>query len=200
MFHSSPLKAALLVVGCVILNGCQSVEYSIKSNIPAATGTKYDEAIAKNPNDPTLYFDRGTYYSDNGNYEMCIQDYTKVIGLKADDADAYFNRGWCKAQLSQCEESIKDYTKAIELNPKDADAYNGRALCYGDVLLDRDKAIEDLTKGIEVDPKNANLYYNRALFYQELDEKEKALSDVKKFLELAPDDQDGVDLLQELEE
>ena len=69
------------------------------------------------------YFNRDVPYSDLGQYENAIDNYTKAIQLDPDYAKAYLNRGNAYDDLDQYQRAIQDYDKVIQLDPDDATAY-----------------------------------------------------------------------------
>jgi len=69
------------------------------------------------PSDAAAYNNRGNAYSDLGEYNSAIADYTTAIRLVPDYAKAYNNRRIAKenAGLPYC----SDYKKACELGAKE---------------------------------------------------------------------------------
>ena len=53
----------------------------------------FSDAIELNPNDAEAYNNRGVAYSNKGDYDRAIADYTKAIELNPDYVEAYSNRG-----------------------------------------------------------------------------------------------------------
>jgi len=82
---------------------------------------KHDQELVKK------YYNRGIAYSEKGEVERAIEDYTQAIDLNPKFADAYIKRGLAYTKNGEFERAIADYTKAIELNPDYADAYYRRS-------------------------------------------------------------------------
>ena len=85
---------------------------------------KYDEAVGSfteaiklNPNDYSLFNNRGVSYHTKGDYEKAIADYTKSIELNPYHFSAYNNRGAAYEDLGLIEQAVVDYRKAFELDP-----------------------------------------------------------------------------------
>ena len=74
-------------------------------------------------------FNRGRAYSEQGEYDRAVSEYTVAIGLNPQDADVYYNRGVAYARQGEYERAIADYTDAIRLNPKFVQAYMLRGFC-----------------------------------------------------------------------
>jgi len=82
---------------------------------------KHDQELVKK------YYNRGIAYSEKGEVERAIEDYTQAIDLNPKFADAYIKRGLAYTKKGEFDKAIADYTKAIELNPDYADAYYRRS-------------------------------------------------------------------------
>jgi tetratricopeptide (TPR) repeat protein len=112
------------------------------------------------------HLDHGRACLDTGKYDDAIADYDKAIALDPNYATAYSNRGIVYHKQSEFDRAIADFTKAIALNPKDAAAYNNRGNAYKN-KDDLDRAVADYDKAIKLNPKLALAYYNRGLAYEQ---------------------------------
>ena len=74
------------------------------------------------------YFNRGTSFHNEGQYDMAIADFEKVIGLDPEDAGAYNSRGAAYAAKDQLDLAVADYGRALKLQPDHADALFNRGL------------------------------------------------------------------------
>ena len=66
------------------------------------------------------YFNKAFDYSESGEYQLAIDNFTKCIKLKPDEsnlASAYYNRGRTYLILKNYEDAIADYTRAIRIDP-----------------------------------------------------------------------------------
>ena len=61
------------------------------------------------------YFDSGTGYLLNGEYEIAIQEFGKAIEIYPAYVQAYGTRGFTYSYMGQYQRAIEDYDKAIEL-------------------------------------------------------------------------------------
>ena len=64
---------------------------------------------------PGAYYNRGTAYSDKGEFDKAIQDFNEAIVLKPQDAEAYANRGEAWLTLSEWEKARADLSSAKEM-------------------------------------------------------------------------------------
>ena len=123
-------------------------------------------------------------------YNGAVEDYSKVIKLKATYAEAYTARGISKyislslaGTPADYKAIINDFTIAIEFNPRDSLAYLHR----GDTkefLKDYEGALKDYTKLSEVCPTNGEAFYYKANCEHKLKKKEEACNDWNKAMDL----------------
>lgn len=174
--------------------------------------TNYDKlrriskVIDKYPNKADAYIQRGFIYDSMGKYDEAISDYK--VGLKyGGDKSSYFgNMGIALNKKGELKKALSFYTKAIDLDPEDAINYANRGSCYDD-MDEYELAIDDYCKAIKLDDGCKEAYKNRSLTYRsqiviEDDEEkknelyEKMISDLKKALEIDPEDNHTRNLLR----
>ena len=73
------------------------------------------DAIALDPQNAYLYYNRGNLYVQRNDYQHAIDDYTRAIELEADLAEAWFNRGLARLHVKKQAEGVADLSKAGEL-------------------------------------------------------------------------------------
>jgi signal transduction histidine kinase len=103
------------------------------------------------------YLKRGVLYSDNGKYELALNDYNEAIKHKPDYAPAYNNRGNLYRKQQEYELALNDLNRAIVLRPDLAQPYLNR----GHIYYEKRKyglAAKDYEKVIDLDPKLAEQY------------------------------------------
>jgi tetratricopeptide (TPR) repeat protein len=145
----------------------------------------YTQAIEIDPNNASVYFDRGNAYYNLGDYNTAIDDWTQAIKINPKLAEAYYNRGVAYADLGDYNTAIDDWTQAIKIDPKNTRAYNNRGYAYYN-LGDYNTAIDDWTQAIKIDPNNANAYNNRANAYEKLGDTDKAIADYTQAIKIDP--------------
>jgi tetratricopeptide (TPR) repeat protein len=129
-----------------------------------------------------IALDRG----NNSNME--ILDISKVpnLGIKS---SLYDKRGFAYYKKGNYDGAIRDYTTAIELKPKNGELYAKRAGSYflmGEYYM----AIADYTRAIELSPENrALIHKKRGFVYERINNFDRALTDLKKAIEMGEDDQ-----------
>lgn len=88
----------------------------------------FDKAEKVGPKNVYVFFKRGLFRKDLGDFAGAIEDYDKVIKLNPNSVGAYNNRGNLRNAQGDPEGAREDYDMAIKLNPDDANAYLNKAL------------------------------------------------------------------------
>lgn len=128
------------------------------------------------------YSVRAKAFSERGELEKALQEYTRAIDLNPREWVYYTERGNVFSRMGKSEDAIADYTKSIEIHPTNEDAYINRGREFA-LAGDYENAKEDFSKAIEINPDSADAYLDRGIMYS-LSEKRKAQSDFQKAIEL----------------
>ena len=160
--------------------------------------TDFEIAIKAGTQRADVYEGAGCIYGDRGDYINALLYLNKAIQMKPTKGSAYFNRALTLSNLNRNEEAINDYSLALRYAPENAleTKTNRYMLLLGTGRFK--EAIHDLDYLISVDNTNIIFLYNRALAKQQLGDKDGALADYKKVLDLQPDDQLSKEQLQKL--
>jgi len=82
----------------------------------------------------------------------------------------------------------KFFKQALKYDPTLSAAYNGLGIVYKSLKKDKE-AIENWRKAVELDKYNLLAIYNLGVALAEINEKEEALKYLKRYLEIAPEDE-----------
>ena len=88
---------------------------------------KCNAALKKYPEEPDLYYWRGTILYSLGRKQDALKDLDKALELNSKDTTYLVMRGICRSELMDRDGAIDDFNKAIEINPKLPSAYLMRA-------------------------------------------------------------------------
>ena len=141
--------------------------------------------------DTNTYYYRGIAYLTKKDFDLAIEDFSKVVEMDPEYVGTYYYHGLAYLFKGDFDDlAIENLNKAIEQNSDHADAYYYRGAAYnfkGEVEL----AIKDYTKAIELKPDYADAYYNRGTAYFSKDEAKRAIEDYTKAIQLKPDHANG---------
>ena len=96
---------------------CLSDDVSGDEAVTACTA-----AIRRNPKDAKLYVQRGVAWSQTGDYDYAIGDFSKAIRLDPRNALAFYNLGIAREKKGELQESLVDFKRYAELRPLDPEA------------------------------------------------------------------------------
>ena len=146
-------------------------------------GYRAKEKVKADPDDAWTYYQQGSDYCNNGQFDMAISQFNKALELNPDYLLAYLNRGIAYGQRGNIEKALSDFNKSISLDPGFYLAYYNRGFTYK-LNKQIDMAVSDFNKAIELNPQFALAYYNRADSYKMQSSFGKAISDYNRTIEL----------------
>lgn len=127
----------------------------------------YTCGLELQPNDASIYADRGYAYAALGESTLALADYDQALALDELLIAAYVNRGALYTRLGNFGLAVNDLTLAITLAPDNVTALNNRAVIHA-IEQNYDLALADLDAAIQVAPQNAEIYATRAAVYSAL--------------------------------
>lgn len=151
------------------LSAAQAIELQMRSlrSVRLAKAGNYKEAIAEfddilriDPQQPTIYYNRGHAREDMGDLAGALADYNMAIQLDPSYGVALNNRAILYGRLGKAAEAIADWSSMIKLEPTSSLAYYNRGVQQGRQEKFQE-AIADLTKAIDLNPNFAAAYYAR---------------------------------------
>jgi tetratricopeptide (TPR) repeat protein len=158
-----------------------------------------NEVLAKQPGDQAALLDRASALYMTRSYGAALGDYETLAKIKSSSylEGANLGRALCHSALAQNGLAIHQCRVIVEKNPKNIKAMELLANCYlnsGDTA----DAIEAYTSCMRLESR-ADFYYGRALAYLRDHRYSEASGDLKKAVQLAPDNKDYAAKLQALE-
>ncbi len=97
-------------------------------------------------------------------------------------------------------EAIDAYQKALSLDPKSVDVRVDMGTCYRNIGKP-DMAVAEYRKAIEIDPRHSYAHRNLGVVLaDDLHDNAQAIKEFEKFLELAPNGSDAVQIRQKVEQ
>jgi len=130
---------------------------------------------------PTAYSKKKIGDANNklGNYKDAIINYNEALEMYHNYPEALLGRGICKSYIGDIQGAKEDFIKSIELDPGNGFGY----YLMGDISTG-EQAVYYFTKSIEIFPKYGPSYLYRGFAYRDLKKYNKAISDLKRSMEL----------------
>ena len=169
------------------MQGLSSAPVSFDYTYTGVPSKDTARATTQTSDDAEAHNTRGITYSENGDQDRAIAEFSRAIALKPDFAYAYYNRGFTHEVKGEYDRAIVDYTKAIELKPNFVEAYNNRGAAYGN-RGNYDRAIRDFNKATELKPNDVNAYNNRGAAYRKKGNYDRAIEDYNTAIKLNSSD------------
>lgn len=142
-------------------------------------------------------------YESEKDVEKAEQEYRKAVDIDPHKTGAYSSLGAFYLNQKRYEESREIYLKILDMNPQEAAAYYqlGKiALLSGEDLK---KGLEYLQECLKINPKSnnptgADVHWRMGMICEKLGDKEQAVSEYRKSLELNPDHKNASQALKKI--
>jgi eukaryotic-like serine/threonine-protein kinase len=146
------------------------------------------------PDNYVGYSNLGGAYVTQGRYQDAIQAFQRSIDLRP-DADAYNNLGYAYILMHRFPEAIAAQQQALKLDEGNSEIWGnlGNALYWSpdrrqESAVNYRRAVSIATSRLQVNPRDAETVAYLANYSAMLDNRQQALSQLKRALELAPSD------------
>ncbi|MFZ1988533.1 MAG: tetratricopeptide repeat protein [Alphaproteobacteria bacterium] len=180
------LFVCTLGFGSALADSCDerdASENNPNADIRIELNTQCLKDRSDNQSQASSYVRRAIAYSDKGDDDRAIADFTKAIALNPKFINAYYDRGLVYISKGDYDRAIADLNQAIGLDPNDAISYSNRGAAYSG-KGDYDRAIADLNQAIALNPNYAETYNNRGNAYAHKQECDRAIPDYTKAIAL----------------
>jgi tetratricopeptide (TPR) repeat protein len=143
-----------------------------------------EQAVALDPEYATAYNRWGNTLYAQERYTEAIEKYQKATELAPSTPLYHSDLGWAYFGVQEYEKASTAFQRAVELDPWYADDYN----MWGRALYEQGKyreAAEKHQQAVDLEPDKALYHFNLGVDYYQLQEKEKAITELEKAAELA---------------
>ncbi|MBI5465757.1 MAG: tetratricopeptide repeat protein [Candidatus Kerfeldbacteria bacterium] len=181
----------------------------------------FEQAVKLEPSNPALYTELGKAYLISANRKRqeasqaqekdktrleaeaasqvarALEQFDLAIKYKANYTPAHFNQVLAYEQQGKLDEAVDKLERMREFNPQDIDVlYELGSLYY--TRAQYDKAEEVFGTITSLVPNYANAHFGLALTYQKKSEKDKAVAELERVLQLNPDNKDIKKLIEDI--
>jgi len=120
---------------------------------------KFKENIETNPNDASLFHQRGLEFMNKELYDLAIVDFSRCIEIDPAFEDGIYNKALTFGFMGEWDSSIAEYDHAIIINQDDWRSYYGRGFCH--FRKGRNNlAKQDLEKVVSLNPNDEKCLIN----------------------------------------
>ncbi len=119
------------------------------------------------------------------------EDVQKLLELNPEDEAALLLKGEILAAMGKSEEAHEYFAQVLELNPFNEKAFLLTAGLYT-VVQEWDRAIAVYDEALEINPSFAQAYHERGRIKLQKGDKEGAAEDMKRAMELAPENGESI--------
>jgi tetratricopeptide (TPR) repeat protein len=138
-----------------------------------------DRAIELNPRSIETYFRRGLTYTELGDLDLALTNYSMTIDLEPHHLKAWIQRSWIYFRK-------KDYARA-KLDCQAVNAFDGSCF-WAHYLLGlvnslsglKHNALKSFSKAIEISSNYISAHYHRGIIYHEMGDIPKAMADFEQ--------------------
>ena len=157
-------------------NALAAIEQSIQ---------KYDEAIARDPGQVEIHYNRGNLLIALKRYEEAVASFDQALKLRPDHLKAQNNRGAALIESQRFEEAVAAFDTALTLNPNSAAAHNNRAHALN-ALRRHEEALEACERALARSPNYFEALNIRGNALNALRRHDEALLSYAKVIALKP--------------
>lgn len=177
---------------------CERAWADCESNDLVRAFVYFSRAVEQSPYYHNAYYGRGVVNAKLRRYEQAAADLNKALELQPRFPAALAQRGLVHVETGDYEQGMRDYNKATEVDPTYAIAHINKGSLYA--LQEKwSDALDCLDEGIRLGP-TPEAYFNRAAVCEQLGEYQRAIEDLRVFLQLRPHDRLAENARQRLKE
>lgn len=118
---------------------------------------------------------------------LAVAYYDNAIRVDPKGIDARYSKAMFLQEHGQPRKALEEYALIMKSNPSFNNANYNSGFVYSEILNNQDSAIIFYDKYLGQNPFNHKAFYNRGLAYERKGDKDNALRDFSKALQLKPD-------------
>ncbi len=163
----------------------------------AAAIRQMRKAVEWDPNSPPFHHDLAILLSTSGDTKAAVESLKKAIALDPENSEYQFKLALSLNEAGDAAGSIAAFEKTVQLDPSYARAWYNLGLALNG-RNQTQSAIAALRNGETADPSDPSIPYARATIHARIGQKNDALSAATRALQLRPDFQEAMQLIQAL--
>ncbi|MBV9145090.1 MAG: tetratricopeptide repeat protein [Acidobacteria bacterium] len=150
-----------------------------------ALASRYELVLPNEPNFPLL---EGHVHKQQALLDQAVDDYGRALKRDPKMVEAFVNRGYVENDLQDADAAIADFDQALKLQPNNGSARLGAA--FSNLELHRPHAsLDQVTQAEKILGVSAATHEVKATAYRQLRQLQKAETEYRAAITLAPSDQ-----------
>lgn len=189
------MRLAVWIFGLLmvtLLSSCSNNKENSETNTAEAlegvdsTLLKLNSAIARNPKEPEVYYNRALYWQEQDDIKQALADLKSALLLDTLNGNYFYTLGELYFKMGALVEADDAMGVAYKRNPQLVKAYikRGEFAFYQKYY---DQAMQYINAGLKIDVNNADGYFWKGMVYLEQKNEAKALSNFLTATEQNPD-------------
>lgn len=195
------LAAAVIVVGVYFILDHQKWQRYRNDPNKKIFIERVESILDKKSRERTVddYLFLGNNYLNLGENQLALEAFLKALKINPEHDIAALNTANTYLTLGEYKKAEDIYWALIDKNPKNIEPYLKLGELYQKYSSLRGNPESILQKGVENNPENYNLIFALSSYYEKVGNKELALENYKKALELNKDDEGLKKIINDLE-
>lgn len=152
---------------------------------------KITEEIKKDPDNASLYFQRGDMLDHMQMDSLALIDYKKAISLDSNRAEYYSAVGDMLFENHDLDGSVQWIEKALQLNPDDRKAHLKLAKVFL-YIEEYNMALKEINNVLRQDVYDPEGYYLKGMVYKSLKDSSKSISSFLTAIQVEPEYRDAM--------
>jgi tetratricopeptide (TPR) repeat protein len=179
------LKGALADFTITLDRKPQASVYDDRSEVNRCLGNHLealhdcDRAIELNPKFIEAYFRRGLTYTEMGDLELALKNYSATIDLDPQHINAHLQRSWTYFRQQDYRRTKQDCQTVKMLDRSNFWAYYLLGVVDSFTEL-KHNALKNFSTAIEISPNYVSARYHRGIVYHEMGDVRKAMADFEQ--------------------
>jgi tetratricopeptide (TPR) repeat protein len=193
-YQRSLRSCCLLTFGILILflSSCRSGEKKQDDKVETAgsqTMSQLNAAIAKNPQQASLYFQRAQLFLRNNVQNQAFLDLDKACKLDSTNTQYLLQLADLAFKTFQIRKASETFEQVTRVDPKNLEAYLKLSELYF-YIKGYQRCLLYTNEALKLDKRNVKAYSLRGFAYKEMGDTAKAVSSFNTVLDIDPNDYD----------
>ncbi|MBK7130474.1 MAG: tetratricopeptide repeat protein [Crocinitomicaceae bacterium] len=160
--------------------------------------SSFQTAIEQDPENYSAYVQLGVMYDQLGD-STAVEYYNSALDIYPESIEAWYNKGMFYQNRNRIEEALNCYRTLNDIDSTWADPYYNQGYIYLLIQENLDSAVYYMNKATELDPLYYQAFNNLGLAFEKKGDKQKAIKNYMKAVEINPDFKIAKDNLNRLQ-